>query len=61
VKFPIIVRYEVMLGLTPAFEDILEKHTYKGLSTSTFIIASHVALGFISLLLLARKIGEAMA
>jgi len=55
IKFPIIVRYEVLLGLAPLFEDILHKEGTKGLSTSTFIVACHGALGFISVLLLLRK------
>ena len=56
VKFPIIVRYEIILGLTSVFEDILDKHSNRGLSTSTFIIISHAVLGSISALLLARKV-----
>jgi hypothetical protein len=55
IKFPIIVRYEVLLGLTPLFDDILDEQGKKGLSTSTFIVGCHAALGFISLLLLLRK------
>lgn len=60
IKFPIIVRYEVILGLTPAFEDILDKRSIKGLSTSSFIIGSHIILALISAMLLARKICEAL-
>jgi hypothetical protein len=61
IKFPIIVRYEVLLGLTPVFDDILQEQGKKGLSTSTFIVGCHAALGFISLLLLLRKTCAMMA
>jgi hypothetical protein len=60
IKFPIIVRYEVMLGLTPVFEDILEKRSVKGISTSSFIVVSHAALVLIALLLVGFKIYEGM-
>jgi len=60
IKFPIILRYEMLLGLMPVFEDIIAKHRSKGLGTSTYIVVAHQSLAVIAALLLLKKLYDAI-
>jgi hypothetical protein len=56
VKLPIIVRYELFLGLVPVIQDVItQPGGGKRISTSTFIVVGHAMLGILGLLMFATK------